>query len=102
MEVAYFNPGDVQAGDGVTLDQAWGHVRWVPETGHVSFATSSGGFWVVELEPEVREQLDLDREGPKPKPRHPQGRPGRRDIALAATAPVIDITPWYCTLGPLG
>jgi len=60
VEVAYFNPADVLAGPEVALDQAWGHVRWVPETGHIWFASALGGFWVLELEPQVRSHLGLD------------------------------------------
>ena len=95
VEVAYFNPGDVQAGSGVTLDHAWGHVRWVPETGLVWLATADGGFWVLELEPQVRAQLALGRGAPI----HPSGGPGRVDVVLDVAGHLIDATPWYCTLG---
>lgn len=103
-EVAYFNPGDVASGDTVNLDQAWGHVRYVPETGHIWFATASGGFWVVELEPQVREHLGLDdgkgKKGKKPKPRDPDGRAGRMGVTTSSSdAYVVDVTPMYCTLG---
>lgn len=122
VEVAYFNPGDVDPGSSVRLDQAWGHVRYRPETGHIWFATSSGGFWVVELQPQVRDHLDLDADdgggpgGPPPgrgrpadpgrpaergpEVRHPRGRPGTEGADLArASARAVDVTPWYCTLG---
>jgi hypothetical protein len=95
VEVAYFNPGDVQAGSGVTLDHAWAHVRWVPETGQVWLATAAGGFWVLELEPQVRAQLGL----PGHPPVAPRGRPGTTGIRLLATAPEIDPSAYYCTLG---
>jgi len=86
VEVAYFNPADVGV-DGVVLDQAWGHVRWVPETGHIWFATASGGFWVVEMAPQVREHLGLDDDPgagwqpgdgkpPWAGPTRPAGHPG--------------------------
>jgi len=84
VEVAYFNPGDVDAGDGVVLDQAWGHVRWVPERNHIWFATASGGFWVVEVEPQVRRALGLgDHPGGVASP---AGRPGRLGLSLTARA----------------
>ena len=63
VEVAYFNPGDVEAGEEVVLDQAWGHVRWVPERNQIWFATASGGFWVVELQPQVVAALGLTGAG---------------------------------------
>ena len=53
-EVAYFNPGDVDPTAKVKLDQAWGHIRYVPETGEIWFATATGGFWVVQLEQGVQ------------------------------------------------
>ena len=59
VEVAYFNPGDVDDGPDVVLDNAWGHPRYVAETGQIWFATSTGGFWVVELEPQLRRYFDL-------------------------------------------
>ncbi|MCU1377272.1 MAG: hypothetical protein JWN29_255, partial [Acidimicrobiales bacterium] len=97
-EVAYFNPGDVQPGTGVTLDHAWAHVRWVPTTGQLWFATSAGGFWVAELEPQVRAQLGLGPSGRAPL--HPTGRPARRGVATpVSTLRKIDATAYYCTLG---
>jgi hypothetical protein len=96
-EVAYFNPGDVAPGSTTTLDQAWGHVRYVPETGHIWFATASGGFWVVEIEPQVRAALGLDAP-PRERVRHPLGRPGTAG-AGATTSAALDVTPYYCTLG---
>lgn len=95
VEVAYFNPGDVQAGSGVTLDHAWGHIRWLPDTGQVWLSTAAGGFWVLEVEPQVRAQLGL---GSRPV-RNPQGRPGTVGLRLLATAPAFDPTPYYCSLG---
>jgi hypothetical protein len=98
-EVGYFNPADVTAGPTTTLDQAWGHVRYVPATGHIWFATASGGFWVVEIEPQVRAHLGLDAPSP---PRHPRGRPGTAGVALATPAPpALDVTRYYCTLAAL-
>ena len=99
-EVAYFNPADVDPGPETELDQAWGHVRYVAETGHIWVATSSGGFWVLELEPQLREHLGLDDESPAPPVSHPQGRPGTLDAALAVPAALtLDVTPYSCTLG---
>jgi hypothetical protein len=98
-EVAYFNPADVAPGPTTTLDHAWGHVRYVPETGHIWFATAEGGFWVVEIEPQVRAQLDLDAPS-RDRPRHPRGRAGTEGVEpnLAAVL-ALDVTQYYCTLG---
>lgn len=46
-EVAYFKPGD---GCG-------GHVRYVPQTGHIWLACQASGFYVLELRPAVRAAL---------------------------------------------
>ena len=95
-EIAYFNPGDVDAGPEVVLDNAWGHPRYDAATGQIWFATASGGFWVVELEPQVLEHLQM----PVPAPaRHPDGSPGTQgtgpvDLPISATIP-----PAWCTLG---
>lgn len=109
-EVAYFNPGDVRAGEGVTLDRAWGHVRYVPKTGEIWFATSSGGFWVVRIEGQVREYLGLDEKNvahgrrPLRVPVDDRGRPGTVGLSLpaplAGSRAAVDATPWYCTLPP--
>jgi hypothetical protein len=97
-EVAYFNPGDVQAGPGVTLDHAWAHVRWVPKTGQLWFSTSAGGFWVAELEPQVRAQLGLGSTDHAPL--HPTGRPARKGVpTVLSTGVKVDATAYYCTLG---
>jgi hypothetical protein len=80
-EVAYFNPGDVGGPGRVLLDQAWGHIRYLPATGQLWFATKSGGFWVVELEPQVRRELGLTAAAGA---LHPLGFPARADVRLAA------------------
>lgn len=108
VEVAYFNPGDVGI-DSVVLDRAWGHVRWVRETGHIWFATSSGGFWVVELAPQVRTHLGLDAPTAGPGSEagsltavRPNGHPGTAGAARTAPAALaVDLRPAWCTLGPL-
>jgi len=112
-EVAYFNPADVGV-EGVVLDKAWGHVRWVPETGQIWFGTESGGFWIVELAPQVREHLGLDDDPgagwqpgdgkpPWAGPTRPAGHPGT--AGAQRTAPVslaVDVRPAWCTLGSVG
>lgn len=95
-EVAYFNPADVDPGPETELDHAWGHVRYVARTGHIWFATSSGGFWVVELEPQLRRHLALT---PKPAA-HPAGRAGTLGTGVDVPAALrLDVAPYYCTLG---
>lgn len=99
VEVAYFNPAMVTTTSGAkVLDRAWGHVRWVPETGHIWFATASGGFWVVEMEPQVRKQLGLIG---RTKNRHPQGAPARQGLDIVGIEPDLTAA-WYCTLGGPG
>jgi hypothetical protein len=96
-EVGYFNPGAfLTPGDDVLLDKAWGHVRYVAATGQIWFASQSGGFWVVELEPQVRRALGL----PKRVAVNPQGGPARPAASSAAIAPANQNTEqYYCTLG---
>ena len=105
-EVAYFNPGDVDPSPGIKLDHAWGHVRYVARTGQIWFATADGGFWVVRLEGQVRDYLQLDAKNAEhglPAVRVPSRDPGRAGtIGAGLVRPVggyVDITPYYCTLG---
>jgi hypothetical protein len=108
-EVAYFNPGRFQVTDpsGGTpiggamalnnlngLDQAWAHSRYVPETGHIWVTTRSGGFWVLELQPQVRAALGLPAR-PTTSPHGGRPRPPATHLAVAAAAP----SGVYCTLG---
>jgi hypothetical protein len=99
-EVGYFNPGAFYTpGDDVLLDKAWGHVRYVASTGQIWFASQSGGFWVVELEPQVRKALGL----PKRAAVNPKGGPARPTASSAAVAPTNQNTEqYYCTLGAAG
>ena len=77
------------------LDQAWAHVRYVAETGHLWLTTRLGGFWVLELEPQVRSTLDL----PEVTAAWPDGRPPRPDGGAAVVAGSLGATGIYCTLG---
>jgi hypothetical protein len=111
-EVAYFNPGRFAVGDpgggtGVgqalafqtpnQLDQAWAHSRYDAKRGHIWLATRSGGFWVLELQPQLRRALDL----PARRAIHPRGAPARPpETRLAVTAAIPAGT--YCVLDPLG
>lgn len=107
-EVAYFNPGRFPApepsgsGSGIDsllalqdngLDQAWGHPRYVPETGHIWFATRSGGFWVLELQPQLRAALGL----PARPTRFPDGAPPRPAKTRLALPAAVN-TSFYCTI----
>ncbi len=95
-EVGYFNPGDVDPSSAVKLDQAWGHVRYVKSTGQIWFATATGGFWVVELEPQVRAALGLAPQSTQ----HPQGFAGRVGVTTLIDPRIIaNAAPYYCTLG---
>jgi hypothetical protein len=112
-EVAYFNPGRFSvpngfAGVGVDpalefedpgqLDQAWGHIRYVPSTGDLWLATRSGGFWVLELEPQVRAALGL----PARPTAHPQGTSPRPAASYVTVNPLAGSTALYCTLNAVG
>lgn len=95
-EVAYFNPGDVDASSGTNLDQAWGHVRYVKERNQIWFATASGGFWVVRLEGPVRRHLGLGGG------RRDAGYPGTLGVTYPTALPASTQAAAYsCTLaGP--
>jgi hypothetical protein len=95
VEVAYFNPADVGATD-TMLDKAWGHIRYVADTGHIWFATESGGFWVVELAPKVREYLAMEATPVE----NPNGRPGTDGVGGLTAELRVDTTGVYCTLSP--
>jgi hypothetical protein len=99
-EVAYFNPGTyLTPSDSGVIDKAWGHVHYDAVRGQIWFATQSGGFWVVELEPQLRHQLGL----PARPTLHPNGGAPRPPSTLLgggpAIAPAITATELYCTLG---
>ena len=115
-EVAYFNPGRF-AGSSINadpaelglgtllglasangLDQAWAHVRYREDTGHIWLTTASGGFWVLELEPQVRAALDLPARpavhpnGAAPRPPATRVTIGAANASLMATYCVINST----------
>ena len=46
-EIAYFKPGD----------SCMSHVRYVARTGHIWFACTASGFWVIELARQARAEL---------------------------------------------
>jgi hypothetical protein len=96
-EVAYFNPGlFATASDSGLLDKAWGHVRYDESSGRIWFATQSGGFWVVELEPQVRQQLGL----PPVSVLHPDGNaPRPPDTIGVPAAPAVATQQYYCVIG---
>jgi hypothetical protein len=70
----------------------------VPETGHIWVATRTGGFWVLELEPQVREFLGLAAVST----RSPNGAPPRT-ASSQPTSPALEPSSptFYCTLGRL-
>jgi hypothetical protein len=116
-EVAYFNPGQFASPafdqgaaplDGGLnlmgwrgLDQAWAHIRYVPETGQIWLTTRLGGFWVLELEPQIRALLGLPA---RPAYAPDGGSPRPDGTPMAATAarnagPIGRSPAVYCTLG---
>lgn len=112
-EVAYFNPGRFSVPNGLggvsvdpalqlegygSLDQAWGHIRYQASTGHLWLTTRSGGFWVLELEPQVRAALGL----PARPTAHPQGTTPRPAASYVTVNPFAGTTAAYCTLNTVG
>jgi hypothetical protein len=107
-EVAYFNPGDVDPTSNVDLDHAWGHIRYLADKGQIWFGTADGGFWVVRIEPQLRQYLQLDQKLAKegiPAPTLPAGDLGRPGTigAVLVRPPLgyIDIAPYYCAFSGL-
>ncbi len=96
-EVAYFNPGMfLTPSDSGVLDKAWGHVHYDETTGRIWFATQSGGFWVVELEPQLRQQLGL----PAVPVLHPNGTAPRPADTIGTPArPAVATQQYYCVIG---
>lgn len=109
-EVAYFNPGRFTGGNPLAgdpgvgtllglqslngLDQAWAHVRYRADSGQIWLTTATGGFWVLELEPQVRAALGL----PAKPAVHPNGaipRPPATRIQIGAMA---SSAATYCAL----
>ncbi|MFL6204807.1 MAG: hypothetical protein ACJ739_05610 [Acidimicrobiales bacterium] len=98
-EIAYFNPGDVDAGPDVLLDYAWGHPHYDARSGQIWFATESGGFWVVELEPQVRRYLAMK---PPVAAQNPDGLPGTTLVPGVDLHGQVPVSPMWCTLGAAG
>lgn len=96
-EVAYFNAGSFATpSDSGVLDKAWGHVHYDERTGQVWFASQSGGFWVVEVEPQVRQLLGL----PALQVLHPNGSaPRPADTIGALGRPAVATAQYYCVIG---
>ena len=95
-EVAYFNPGDIDGSPATLLDHAWGHVRYDAATGQIWLATAYGGFWVLRLEGELRDHLQLPT---LDVPTDDPGRAGTRGVRT--TVPplgLLDLAPATCTL----
>jgi hypothetical protein len=87
-EVAYFNPAMIPG----RLDQAWGHVRYVAETGHIWFSTATGGFWVVQLQGQVLRHFDE-------KPAQPPAPVLPVDVHPSLfPLPAVPTNEAYCTL----
>ena len=110
-EAAYFNPGrftgttDSFGGSpgfgealgvmGITgLDQAWAHSRYRADTGQIWLTTRNGGFWVLELEPQLRAALGL----PARRSVHPAGAIPRPAATRIAVNPFAGASSAYCTL----
>src|SRR5439155_3763888 len=80
-EVAYFNAGQYRSSDGTTvLDRARMHTYYDASTGHIWLTTETGGFWVLELEPQVRHELRL----PASPSLYPTGRAAKPGAPASA------------------
>lgn len=96
-EVAYFNPGQYAVSNGTTvLDRARMHTYYDASTGYIWLTTETGGFWVLELEPQVRDALGL----PPLPALHPNGEPARPGAVARAVVPIAVATsarnPYFC------
>ena len=107
-EVAYFNPADVDRTSNVDLDHAWGHIRYLPDKGQLWFGTADGGFWVVGIERQVRDYLQLDQKNTTHGIANPVlpvpdlGRPGTVEADLVRPPwGYIDVGPYYCAFAGL-
>ncbi len=117
-EVAYFNPGRVQQPSGPPrlnpdaalgtllgmqargkqLDQTWAHIRYQPATGLIWLTTQTGGFWVLELEPQVRARLGLPTL-PSHNPHGSVPRPRASNFTAKTNATMAAM---YCPVSTLG
>jgi hypothetical protein len=112
VEAAYFNPGMfnpalLTPGNAVStvlglvprygMDQAWAHIRYVEDTGQIWLTTATGGFWVLELEPQLRARLGLPSV-PSHAPLAGNPRPAAsRTFPQQSFATTASL---YCTLAP--
>jgi hypothetical protein len=98
VEIAYFNPGQFTASDGSpVLDGAAFHTHYDQVKGQIWLTTRVGGFWVLELEPQVRQALGL----PGLPVQHPDGAPARGGSTAHQTLSITAAdarTGWYCGL----
>jgi hypothetical protein len=93
-EAAYFNAGAfARPSDNGLLDKAWAHEHYDAARGQIWFATQSGGFWVVELEPQVRARLGL----PARPVLHPSGAAPRPPSTRLVLSPTL-ATSYLCTV----
>jgi hypothetical protein len=96
-EVAYFNAGQYRSSDGTTvLDRARMHTYYDASTGHIWLTTETGGFWVLELEPQVRHELSL----PALPALYPTGRAAKPGALASTIVPVAAANsarnPYFC------
>lgn len=119
VEVAYFNPGQFRLPNGsAALDRTSWHPHYVVgspceeddqhgdrckkeqrackigrdcSTGHIWLTSSVGGFWVLEIEPQVRKALGLPHHFKSAE--YPHGRPARA-IAISTSN---NTTAWEAT-----
>lgn len=100
-EVAYFNPADVAAGTKLALDVAWSHVRYDPVRGQIWLSTARGGFWVLQLEPQLLKYFGLS--APKASSLPAGGRPGKAGYATPQRTKfdsnATTVAGYYCTVG---
>ena len=105
-EVSYFNSADVAPqGQATRLDHVWGHLHYDPLAGDVWFASAIGGFYVVRVEDQVRQQLGLLGHVPPAPATHlvdgiDGGWPGTTGVTYAAPTIPVDLAPYFCTLAP--
>ena len=102
QEVAYFNPGQFPlvplsfAGGSIDksfglvsrtrLDIMWGHIRYDERTGLIWAVSRNGGFWVLQLQPQLRDRLGLPDGLPSPSSAALAGQPSTRPAGIARRA----------------
>ena len=98
-EVAYFNPGMFRRRRTAGSSTRRGAMSaTTPSTATSGSRRRRGGFWVVELEPQVRRRSASPPFGARTRT---AARPRPADTLGVLGAPAFSTAQYYCTLGPV-